>query len=459
MSIVVRMPEVLTGMAEAILTQWHVAPGDAVAVGQPLVEVETEKATVEYQAEVAGTLAQYLVELGKPIPVGEPIAVLAEAGEPLEEARSASPAAPTETAEATTTVARTDVAAEPSAEADSSTAADQPSTSERRFISPLVRRMAREQNIDVNRVRGSGPNGRIVRRDIERMQATGPQDVVAGQATSATSHPPRIVQPLAGVGRSDTGGPPAREAARQPAAPAPTAAGPRMAAASAPDVTEIPHTGMRRAIARRLTESKTTVPHFYLVADCRVDALLELRRTINQQLDTKVSVNDFVVKAVAGAFQDVPEANAVWTPEATRRFRSVDIAVAVAIEGGLLTPVVREVERRSLSDLSKVIADLVDRARNGRLKQPELEGGVLSVSNLGMYGTERFAAIINPPHAGILAVGAATQRPVVEDGQLGVATVMTVTLSGDHRVLDGALAAQWLSAFVTRVENPMRILI
>ncbi|MCW2645443.1 MAG: hypothetical protein QOF87_4791 [Pseudonocardiales bacterium] len=458
MSVIVRMPEVLTGMAEAILIEWHVAPGDAVVVGQPLVEVETEKATVEYQAEVAGTLAQYLVELGTPIPVGEPIAMLAEAGEPLDEARSPSPAAPTETGDATSTAARTEVAADASAETDPSIAPDQSDAPKRQFISPLVRRMAREQNIDASQVRGSGPNGRIVRRDIERIQSRGSQDVVGVGDASAIPRPPQIVQPVAGVELPDAASLPAAETVRHPTVPAPTAAGPAMVAAAS-DVTEIPHTAMRRAIARRLTESKATVPHFYLVADCRVDALLELRRAINEQMDAKVSVNDFVVKAVAGAFQDVPEANAVWTPEATRRFRSVDIAVAVAIDGGLLTPVVREVERRSLSELNGVIADLVDRARHGRLKQPELEGAVLAVSNLGMYGIERFGAIINPPHAGILAVGAATQRPVVEDGQLAVATVMTVTLSGDHRVLDGALAARWLSAFVARVENPLRILI
>jgi pyruvate dehydrogenase E2 component (dihydrolipoamide acetyltransferase) len=217
---------------------------------------------------------------------------------------------------------------------------------------------------------------------------------------------------------------------------------------------------MRRAIARRLAESKATVPHFYLVADCRVDELLALRARINETADVKVSVNDFVLKSVAAALQDVPEANAIWTDDATRRFAGVDLAIAVSVPGGLLTPVVRGVERMPLGELSRTVRDLAERARAGRLRQHELEGGSFSVSNLGMYGTKEFTAIINPPQAGILAVGAAGSRPVVDaDGQLTVVTLMTVTLSADHRVLDGALAAQWLAAFVRRVENPLSMLI
>jgi pyruvate dehydrogenase E2 component (dihydrolipoamide acetyltransferase) len=217
---------------------------------------------------------------------------------------------------------------------------------------------------------------------------------------------------------------------------------------------------MRRAIARRLTESKNTVPHFYLVADCRMDALLDLRTQVNALEATRVSVNDFVVKAVAVALQDVPGANAIWTDEATRRFDSVDISVAVSVPDGLFTPVVRGVEKLSLGALSREIRDYAERARAGRLKQHELEGGSFSVSNLGMYGMSEFSAILNPPQAGILAVGAAEKRPVVqEDGTLGVATVMTVTLSADHRVLDGALAAEWLAAFKKRIESPMSLLV
>jgi pyruvate dehydrogenase E2 component (dihydrolipoamide acetyltransferase) len=217
---------------------------------------------------------------------------------------------------------------------------------------------------------------------------------------------------------------------------------------------------MRRAIARRLGESTATVPHFFLVADCRVDELLAVRARINDTAEPGVSVNDFVVKAVAAALQDVPEANAIWTDEATRRFAGADIAVAVAVPGGLVTPVLRGVERMPLGRLSADLRDLAERARGGGLKQHELEGGSFSVSNLGMYGTQEFSAIINPPHAGIFAVGAAAKRPVVDAaGELAVASVMTVTLSADHRVLDGALAAQLLAAFVRRIENPLSMLV
>uniref|UniRef100_UPI0025F5B6DB 2-oxo acid dehydrogenase subunit E2 n=1 Tax=uncultured Agrococcus sp. TaxID=382258 RepID=UPI0025F5B6DB len=223
---------------------------------------------------------------------------------------------------------------------------------------------------------------------------------------------------------------------------------------------DVPHTGMRRAIARRLTESKSTVPHFYLTADVRVDRLLELRKQINEPGDVKISVNDFVIKAVAKALQDVPDANAIWTDEATRRFSGVDVSVAVSVPGGLLTPVMRGVEQLTLTQISGQMKDYAQRARDGKLKQDELVGGSFSISNLGMYGTQEFSAILNPPQAGILAVGAASKRPVVnEHDELDVATVMTVTLSADHRVLDGALAAEWLAAFVQRIEHPLGMLV
>jgi pyruvate dehydrogenase E2 component (dihydrolipoamide acetyltransferase) len=223
---------------------------------------------------------------------------------------------------------------------------------------------------------------------------------------------------------------------------------------------DIPLTNMRRVIARRLTESKSTVPHFYLVAHARVDKLLALRREINETSPHKISVNDFVLKAVAGALVAVPAANAIWGGDHIRRFDRVDVSVAVAIEGGLLTPVLRGVESMTLSEISVAISGLAERARAGRLQQQELEGGAFSVSNLGMYGVDEFSAILNPPQSGILAVSAAKPRPVVgDDGQLTVATVMTVTLSADHRVVDGAIAAEWMAAFVSRVENPITMLI
>jgi pyruvate dehydrogenase E2 component (dihydrolipoamide acetyltransferase) len=324
-----------------------------------------------------------------------------------------------------------------------------PATGGRTFASPLVRRLARERGLDLSRIQGTGPGHRIVRRDLDRLDRSPGRSPLA--APAAGPQPPAAPEPAA--------------SAPAPPAPArPPAAGnghsPAVGPVGEAGFTDIPHTGMRRAIARRLTESKPAVPHFYLTADCKVDDLLELRRTANEQAKVKITLNDFVVKAVAGAFGDVPEANAIWTPDAIRRFSSVSIAVAVAVDGGLVTPVVRNVDRRSLTDISRTIAELAGRARQGRLRQPELEGGSFAVSNLGMYGIERFAAIISPPQAGILAVGAATKRPVVaEDGSLGVATVMTVTLSGDHRVFDGVHAAQWLGALKKRLEHPLSILI
>ncbi|MHA6670093.1 dihydrolipoamide acetyltransferase family protein [Homoserinimonas sp. A447] len=426
MAILIRMPEVLTGATEAALQSWLVSPGDEITVGQPLAEVETEKATVEYEAEQAGTLAGLLIEVGVQVSVGTPIAVLAGPGETAEEALAAvdTGAAPdddTEVAAPETiavdgvTTASTDpenLDVEPQAQTEPDAAVPAPrADGERLFASPLVRRMAREQGLDLSAVKGTGPGGRIVRRDIEGLEAgTKPE--------------------------------------------------PKAAPVSAGGFTDVPHTGMRRAIARRLTESKGTIPHFYLSADCRVDELLQLRTRVNDAATDKVSVNDFVVKAVAAAFADVPDANAIWTDDAIRRFDDVDIAIAVAIPGGLVTPVVRAVNRLTLTELAASIRDLAGRGREGRLKQHELEGGSFAVSNLGMYGTREFSAIINPPQAGILAVGAASPRPVVgADGELTVANVMTVTLSADHRVLDGALAAEWLAAFVARIENPVSILI
>lgn len=439
MALVIRMPEVLTGATEAALQSWLVAVGDTIAIGQPLAEVETEKATVEYEAEAAGTIAGLLIETGVQVEVGTPIAVLATTGESVEAALAAAgpetgtdanapaatpgavsmPSAPsTPVAEAASppATASPPAAASPTPTAqvpNAESVPPLPASGTRRFMSPLVRRLAAERGLDLTGVTGSGPGGRIVRRDL---------DAVASSAA----------------------------ASRPSAAPL---------AAAATGFTDTPHTGMRRAIARRLVESKTTIPHFYLAADCRVDALLELRKAVNENAAAKISVNDFVVKAVAAAFRDVPDANAIWTDEGTRRFDDVDIAIAVAIDGGLVTPVVRGVNRRSLGDVSESIRELAERGRAGRLRQDEIEGGSFSVSNLGMYGTQEFSAIINPPHSGILAVGAARKAPIVVDDEVEIGTVMTVTLSADHRVLDGALAAQWLAAFVARIENPVSILV
>ncbi|WP_173921922.1 dihydrolipoamide acetyltransferase family protein [Agromyces sp. Marseille-P2726] len=433
MATTVRMPEVLAGASEAAIQSWSVAVGDSIAVGQPFAEIETDKAVVEYAAETAGTVLQLLVAEGDSVDVGTPIAVVGEPGEVAEvgdagpAAGASAPAAPGEAEGAAPrdpesaapvadarpvydlpqeAVTETDAAAPPT---PPDVAGGTTDASGRRFISPLVRRLAREHDLDLSSVRGSGPDGRIVRRDVE--------DLLAGA---------------------------------EPTSAAPIAV---------PEGAElVPHSRMRKAIARRLTESKNEVPHYYLHADCRVDRLLELRRELNAAATLKVSVNDLVVKAVAGAFVDVPEANRTWSDEGMLQHGSVDIAVAVALADGLVTPVVRGVERLSVTALGRQIADLAERARWGRLRQHEIEGGSFAVSNLGMFGTQEFSAIINPPQAGILAVGAARQAPVVVDGGLEVGTIMSVTLSADHRALDGALAARWLAAFVARIERPLTIL-
>ena len=298
------------------------------------------------------------------------------------------------------------------------------------FASPIVRKIAREQGIDLAGLAGTGPNGRIVRRDLER-SAAGRRPAASGATDSAQPAPP------------------------QPAPPPPAAAPERAAAPASAARTLIPHTPVRRAIARRLTESKATTPHFYMTTECVVDELLALRERINETAPVKISVNDFVIMAVAAAFQDVPEANVTWSDEGLVAYPSVNVSIAVATDGGLLTPVLRGVETKRLSVIAEEVRSLAQRARDRRLLQHELEGGVFSVSNLGMYGTLEFSAIINPPQSGILAVGAARPQPVVTGGVVGAATVMRCTLSVDHRAIDGALAARWLAAFTTRIQAPL----
>ncbi|WP_368499153.1 dihydrolipoamide acetyltransferase family protein [Herbiconiux sp. A18JL235] len=507
MATLIRMPEVLAGAAEGAIQSWLVQVGQPVVVGEPLAEVETEKATVEYAAEIGGTLLKVLVDEGASVNVGDPIAVVGEPGESADGVTPDAPAAaggvapdaapasggnapdaqaalgataPDAAAAAATAAEPSSPAPEPETapESTSSPVADAPTTlpsdgsqadtaaasgsasaaasgdagadtGGRLFVSPLVRRLAKERGIDPATLRGTGPGGRIVRADLERGPVAGAQPTAPATAGSADAATPASAPAQAAPAQAEP-------------APAPAAAKPATSAAPAPGgagFTEVPHTGMRRAIARRLTESKSTVPHFYLVADCRVDELLALRKSVNEASPVKISVNDFVLKAAAAAFVEVPEANATWSDTAVRRYDSVDMSVAVAIDGGLVTPVLRGVERSSLSEIARTVADLASRARSGGLRQHELEGGSFAVSNLGMYGVTEFSAIINPPQSAILAVGAARQQPVVVDGELAVGTVMTVTLSADHRVLDGALAAQWLAAFVKKIESPFSILV
>jgi pyruvate dehydrogenase E2 component (dihydrolipoamide acetyltransferase) len=419
MADVVRMPAALAGVTEAAIQTWIAQPGQQVAVGDVLAEIETEKAVVEYAAEVAGTVGRLLVNEGDSIEVGTPIAVILTVGEGEDAIAPALAAAGASEQVALAPVEPAPGPVEPAPAAvppqnppvEASVASPPPQVVPSRLVaSPIVRRLARERGIDLARVAGSGPGGRIVRRDL---------DVVTAVSTASA---------------------------------APLAAG---SAAGTPEKL----TGMRKAIARRLTESFSTVPHFYLTAHCRVDRLLALRAQVNEAAERKVSVNDFVLKAVAGALVDVPAANAIWGGDSILRFTGADIAVAVAVDGGLLTPVLHGVDTMSLLDVSATVAEFAERARAGKLQQHELEGGSFSVSNLGMYGVDEFSAILNPPQSGILAVAAAKQQPVVDDGVLGVGTVMTVTLSADHRVIDGAVGAEWMAAFRRRIENPVSALL
>ena len=414
MASVVRMPSVLAGASEAAIAAWLVAPGDSVSVGTPLAEIETEKAVVEYGAEEAGVVGRIVLAAGDSGAIGAPIVVLVKDGETDADIDAAlggeaAPAAPPG-------------APAPAAHRPYESQPDQAPPRARLLASPIVRRLASEQGIDLATVEGTGPNGRIVRRDLQRLGPSGPA-----------------------AGGADQGAQPAQP--DQPAAAQAPAGG-----------TLIPHTRIRRAIARRLTESKATTPHFYLTTECVVDELLALRERINETAPVKISVNDFVVMAVAAAFGDVPEANVTWSDEGLVAYGPVDVAIAVATDGGLVTPVLRGVEAKRLSVIAAEAQSLAQRARDRRLQQHELEGGAFSVSNLGMYGTLEFSAIINPPQSGVLAVGAATPQPVVAGGVVAVATVMRCTLSVDHRAIDGALAARWLAAFTARIQHPLGLL-
>jgi len=418
----IKLPEVAAGATHAVISSWLVSVGDTITVGQQLAEIETDKAVVELLAEEAGTILQLIGNPGDEMEVGSTIAVIGAPGESVDDTapeaaaeapvvEQAAPAAPIATPAAP--IAEPALAAAPAAPvADGA----------RKLVSPIARKLAKENNLDITAIQGTGPGGRVVKRDV-----------------------------LANVGQVPAA----------PAAPAAPASSSKELASQEYSSTysTIPHTSMRKAIARRLTESKSTVPHFYLNADCKVDELLNLRKKINESSPIKISVNDMVVRAVAAAFMDVPEANVVWTPDAMMRYESVDISIAVSTDGGLLTPVLRGVEKRSLSNIAGTILDLAERSRAGKLRQEELEGGSFAITNLGMFGTSSFSAIINPPQSGILAVGAASQQAVVVDGELTIANIMSVTLSADHRAVDGALAAKWLAAFKTRIENPLTMLI
>ena len=429
MPIQILMPALSPTMTEGNLARWLKKEGDEVHSGDVLAEIETDKATMEVEAIDDGKIGKILVPEGaQGIKVNALIALLLGEDEDAS-ALEKFAEAPPRPAPVTPSPPVENVAPAPAA------LRDRERGNGRIFATPLARRMAQQAGLDLAAIRGSGPQGRIVKSDIE-----------------ATLSPGRLA--------------PAPASARTPTAPQPVPTAPvlskeRVAAlAGNPPYTERPLNAMRRVIARRLTESKQTVPHFYLTIDCEIDALLKIRSELNAKSDAyRISVNDFVIRAAALALRQVPAANASWSDEAILLWDSVDIAVAVALDDGLITPIVKMADRKGLAAIADETKDLVTRARAGKLKLEEFQGGTFSVSNLGMYGVREFAAVINPPHGGILAVGAGEQRPVVKNGTLTVATVMSCTLSCDHRVVDGAVGAEFLAVFKKLVEDPLTMLL
>lgn len=435
------MPEVAANTPEALLASWSAEENSSLSAGQPLAVVETDKAAVEIEADADATLVKILVPEGRTVSVGTPIALLAEPGETITDAESVlaqldaeAHARRTDDEEASAAAAPAGVGAPPAPDTPRAPATPsndaQPvnghAPSPRIFVSPLARRNATVAGLRLADLTGSGPGGRIVRRDVE---------MAIARRTSAPAADTLDDAP------TPSGHAPARTSADRDG-------GSRL----------IPLSRMRRAIAARLTASQQTVPHFYVRANCRIGRLLTLREELNSNAPIRVSVNDLVIKAAAWAQLRVPELNVVWTEDGLRRFDAVDVAIAVATETGLVTPVLQSVERLTISALAERTRDLGQRAKAGTLRPAEMEGGALTVSNLGMFGVKEFAAIINPPHAAILAVGAAEEEAVVVDGQIEAASVMHLTLSVDHRPVDGIVAARWMQALVCMLENPLQIL-
>ena len=432
------MPALSPTMEEGTLAKWLVKEGDAVSSGDILAEIETDKATMEFEAVDEGVVGKILIGEGSEgVKVNTPIAILLEDGESADDISA--PAAAPAAASAPVETAGTPESAPAAAPSAPAPAAPKSADGGRIFASPLARRIAAQKGVDLGALSGSGPHGRIVKADVEAAQP--------GAAASTVS------------------------AAAAPTA-APAAAAATVATGPSTDVVlktyegrpfeEVKLDGMRKTIAARLTEAKQSVPHFYLRRDIQLDALLKFRSQLNGQLEArgvKLSVNDFIIKACAIALQQVPAANAVWAGDRVLQFEKSDVAVAVAIEGGLFTPVLQDAESKSLSALSTQMKDLAKRARERKLAPHEYQGGSFAISNLGMFGIDNFDAIINPPHAAILAVGAGVKKPIVgKDGELAVGTVMSVTLSVDHRVIDGALGAELLQAIKDNLENPMTML-
>ncbi|MGB3719384.1 MAG: pyruvate dehydrogenase complex dihydrolipoamide acetyltransferase [Hyphomicrobiaceae bacterium] len=461
------MPALSPTMEEGKLAKWLVKEGDTITAGKVVAEIETDKATMEVEAVDEGTLAKILVPEGtEHVKVNTPIALIALEGESVDEVKKVGTAgapaaepkaeAPASAPAAAAAPQAAQAAAQPSATAatvsPTPTAAaaqpkpapaPQPSRSNgkdgRIFASPLARRLAKEAGIDLSLIKGSGPHGRIIKKDIEAAVQAGPALGMAVATRTAAQPAVAALQPMPDE---------------------------KIFALYEKNSYEIvPHDGMRRVIAERLTLAKQTIPHFYLRVECRIDELLRARERINAAAPKegprafRLSVNDFIIKAWALALQQVPAANVTWTEQGSLRHKYSDVGVAVAVEGGLFTPVIRQAEVKTLSEISNEMKDLAERARKRRLAPHEYQGGTTSISNLGMYGVSSFEAIINPPHATILAVGTGEKKPIVVGDKIEIATMMSCTLSCDHRVVDGALGAELLAAFKALIEDPVRMLV
>ncbi|MBT0957051.1 pyruvate dehydrogenase complex dihydrolipoamide acetyltransferase [Alphaproteobacteria bacterium KMM 3653] len=428
------MPALSPTMEEGTLAKWLVKEGDTVSSGDLLAEIETDKATMEFEAVDEGVIGKILVPEGtEGVAVNTAIAVMLEDGESADDI-DATPAKQTEAPKASDAGAEAAPAGGSEAPAPTPAPAAPAKDGERVFASPLARRIAADKGLDLTTIKGSGPHGRIVKADVEGASAAPKAEAPAAKADAPA-------------------------AAAMPAGASADAVA-RMYEDR--EYEEIKLDGMRKTIAARLTEAKQTIPHFYLRRDIKLDALLKFRSQLNKQLEgrgVKLSVNDFIIKASALALQAVPAANAVWAGDRVLQLKPSDVAVAVAIEGGLFTPVLKDAEMKSLSALSAEMKDLATRARDRKLAPHEFQGGSFAISNLGMFGIDNFDAVINPPHGSILAVGAGKPKPVIgDDGEITTATVMSVTLSVDHRVIDGAVGADFLKALIDNLENPMMML-
>jgi len=415
MAKLLRMPGISADAEEVVFLEWSVKQGSQIVTGEAIATVETEKANVDIIADQNAVLWRSLIEPGASVNVGAPIAILIEVSEKITDESAVykslgieglASGAKEKTATKETKVAELIAKTENHA-SNNQVSGDQ--NGGRIFASPLARKLAKENNVSVANIIGTGPGQRIVRADVEKLITNGSNKSQSNGAAKPVS-----------AGR----------------------------------YVDIPHTGMRRAVARTLSASKREAPHFYLNASCRVDSILELRKVINETNPVKISINDFMVMAVIRALKDVPEMNVIWMEDYVRKFSEVDVSVAISSSRGLVTPVLRSAQNLTLTQLSKQIKDFAQRANNGELKQHEIEGGSFSITNLGMFGVESFSAIINPPQVGILAIGAVVSRPAVIEEKIVAENVINVTLSVDHRPVDGVLAAQWLQHFKKLVENP-----